>query len=168
MNDNAFPSDGVQLLWPDKCAVYKPTTCIVYNRFAVVVFLLAIWNEQNSHMTASVVAADLLIYIPAVLVYYKLCCKSKLNKVRSYYLQSWLIIWIFCASLELIFSTFNSWVIFCCQFQLWCAAVMLTYPGLILIDHGHFQYPKLIPCKFIAKPGITVFPLARIDICARI
>ena len=28
--------------------------------------------------------------------------------------------------------------------KLVCAAVALMYPGLILIDHGHFQYPLCV------------------------
>ncbi|NXC43220.1 ALG6 glucosyltransferase, partial [Penelope pileata] len=67
--------------------------------------------ESQSHklfMRSTVFVADLLVYIPAVILY---CCSLKET------------------------STKKKASIHC------CALCILLYPGLILIDHGHFQYP---------------------------
>ncbi|XP_077869978.1 dolichyl pyrophosphate Man9GlcNAc2 alpha-1,3-glucosyltransferase-like [Saccoglossus kowalevskii] len=57
------------------------------------------------YMRSTVLVADLLIYIPAVVLY---CYITLKDKTPSYRLLS--------------------------------SAVILLYPGLMLIDHGHFQY----------------------------
>ncbi|NXL95558.1 ALG6 glucosyltransferase, partial [Alectura lathami] len=65
--------------------------------------------ESQSHklfMRTTVFVADLLVYIPAVILY---CCSLKETSTKKK------------ASI--------------------CALCILLYPGLILIDHGHFQYP---------------------------
>ncbi|XP_058956144.2 dolichyl pyrophosphate Man9GlcNAc2 alpha-1,3-glucosyltransferase [Pocillopora verrucosa] len=68
-------------------------------------------HESHTHklfMRHTVVIADILVYIPAVLVFAFVCLRRKpvINKVLT-------------------------------------AATVLFYPGLILIDHGHFQYNSI-------------------------
>ncbi|NWI59775.1 ALG6 glucosyltransferase, partial [Calyptomena viridis] len=70
-------------------------------------------HESQPHklfMRATVFVADLLVYIPAVILYCSSLKETSAKKKAS----------TFCVS---------------------SALCILLYPGLILIDHGHFQYP---------------------------
>uniref|UniRef100_A0ABI7Y830 Alpha-1,3-glucosyltransferase n=1 Tax=Felis catus TaxID=9685 RepID=A0ABI7Y830_FELCA len=67
--------------------------------------------ESQAHklfMRTTVLIADLLIYIPAVVLY--CCCLKEISTKK----------------------------------KVANALCILLYPGLILIDYGHFQYPLLI------------------------
>uniref|UniRef100_A0A8C3LTB8 Alpha-1,3-glucosyltransferase n=1 Tax=Chrysolophus pictus TaxID=9089 RepID=A0A8C3LTB8_CHRPC len=71
--------------------------------------------ESQSHklfMRTTVFVADLLIYIPAVILY---CCSLKETSTKK---------------------------------KVSSALCILLYPGLILIDHGHFQYPFFLSLGF--------------------
>ncbi|NXC66993.1 ALG6 glucosyltransferase, partial [Anhinga anhinga] len=66
--------------------------------------------ESQPHklfMRTTVFVADLLVYIPAVVLY---CFSLKETSTKK-------------------------------KASIWVALCILLYPGLILIDHGHFQYP---------------------------
>ncbi|TNN10405.1 Dolichyl pyrophosphate Man9GlcNAc2 alpha-1,3-glucosyltransferase [Schistosoma japonicum] len=69
-------------------------------------------KEHKLFMRYTVLVADLLFYIPSVLAYFYYVLPSIINNNNN----------------TLQISGFHS------------ACLMLTYPGLILIDHGHFQY----------------------------
>jgi len=76
----------------------------------------------------TVAAGDVLIYIPAVVVFVTLYYRSerKITKVRITTLQNWL--WCIDADIHLQYEALF---------------LVLVQPPLLLIDHGHFQYNSI-------------------------
>lgn len=96
-------------------------------------------HESETHklfMRTTVLIGDILIYIPALILYYYTCVQldkkkeeSKKNQKKGNNNKSVLSLKIFDPSLSVVLG--------------------LLYPGLILIDHGHFQYNSISLGLFI-------------------
>ncbi|KAL1502559.1 hypothetical protein ABEB36_007684 [Hypothenemus hampei] len=96
-------------------------------------------HESESHklfMRTTVLLGDLVFYIPAVILYYYFCVRlekkredSATMRTRKKSKKSVLDLKIFEPSLSVVLG--------------------LLYPGIILIDHGHFQYNSISLGLFI-------------------
>ncbi|KAH1011675.1 hypothetical protein HUJ04_000995 [Dendroctonus ponderosae] len=94
-------------------------------------------HESETHklfMRTTVLVGDILVYIPALILYYYTCVqldkrKEEAKKNQKKGNKSVLSLKIFDPSLSVVLG--------------------LLYPGLILIDHGHFQYNSISLGLFI-------------------
>ncbi|KAJ3355196.1 Glucosyltransferase-like protein [Allomyces javanicus] len=79
-----------------------------------------------AYMRLSVLICDLLVYFPAALLFVRsLRLASRSARVRT-------------STLHPVFARYRSWTASLSWVTAW--ALILSFPGLILIDHGHFQY----------------------------
>ncbi|RZC33471.1 Alg6 Alg8 domain containing protein [Asbolus verrucosus] len=93
-------------------------------------------EEHKLFMRYTVLAADLLVYVPALIAFYATTPKTKEKKLKQKPLSG---------SLSTILA--------------------LLYPGIILIDHGHFQY-NCVSLGFAIFA--TIFVLHKCNIAASI
>lgn len=106
--------------------------------------------ESESHklfMRYTVMICDVALYIPALIIYYQTCIKVKETQEYGAKKKKW--------KTQKKFDMSSSF----------CTVLGLLYPGIILIDHGHFQYNSV-------SLGFTIlaitFLLKKCDILASI
>jgi alpha-1,3-glucosyltransferase len=81
-------------------------------------------TDGKIFMRSTVLMADMLIFIPAVVLLWQFCIKNDAMIKRE--IQS-----------ILLYNDTESQPVYYSQLLLWCC---LNVPSLLIIDHGHFQY----------------------------